>query len=71
LPIFNVLQQHLDIINYDVVAWSGYSADYHPRNIKENKPHDQASRWSSGSHDQLQYLTLKLERDAIIRMYWP
>lgn len=39
---------------YTVEAWSSYSANYHPRNILLDKPTDQASRWSSGSNNQVQ-----------------
>ncbi|KXS21272.1 hypothetical protein M427DRAFT_107508 [Gonapodya prolifera JEL478] len=51
---------------YSVVAWSSYSANYHPRNIAVSCPTDQASRWSSAAHNQSQYLLLKLNRPAIV-----
>jgi hypothetical protein len=29
---------------------------------------DQSSRWSSGTNNQMQYITLKLDRPAIVRI---
>lgn len=53
-------------LDYDVYTWSSYSASYFPRNIKVNKPTDQSSRWSSGSNDQMQFLTLKLSQMSVL-----
>ncbi|CAG8466882.1 18677_t:CDS:10, partial [Racocetra persica] len=39
---------------------------YHPRNIMEDKPSEQSSRWSSKSNDQMQYVLIKLESMAIV-----
>ncbi|OBZ91936.1 Muskelin [Choanephora cucurbitarum] len=50
---------------YTIHDHSSYSGPYHPRNICVNEPTEQSSRWSSGSQDQSQYITLKLERPAV------
>ncbi|KAJ3111648.1 Muskelin 1, intracellular mediator containing kelch motif, partial [Physocladia obscura] len=54
-------------LGYDVFAWSSHSANYHPRHVLVNKPTDQSSRWSSGSNNQMQYLTFKLDNIAVIQ----
>ncbi|CAG8724349.1 22373_t:CDS:10, partial [Dentiscutata erythropus] len=41
---------------------------YHPRNIMEDKPSDQSSRWSSKSNDQMQYVLIKIVSMAIVRI---
>lgn len=53
-------------MNYSVHSSSGYSASYHPENIKVNQPSDQASRWSSASNDLNQFLILKLDRICVL-----
>ncbi|KAI8359968.1 Muskelin N-terminus-domain-containing protein [Blakeslea trispora] len=50
---------------YTIHDHSSYSGPYHPRNICINDPTEQSSRWSSGSHDQSQYVTLKLDKPAV------
>lgn len=37
------------------------------RNIREDCPSNQVSRWSSNTNTPPQYLTLKLERPAIVK----
>ncbi|KAI8905071.1 Muskelin N-terminus-domain-containing protein [Gorgonomyces haynaldii] len=54
------------VISYDIHSASSHSANYHPRHIKVNKPQDQSSRWSSGSNNHMQYITLKLDQMAVI-----
>ncbi|OAD75654.1 hypothetical protein PHYBLDRAFT_143898 [Phycomyces blakesleeanus NRRL 1555(-)] len=54
-------------LQYSISGYSSHSASYHPQNIKVNKPNDQASRWSSSAHDQSQYITLRLEKPAVLR----
>jgi hypothetical protein len=61
------MHRHLDLLPYEVTAWSSYSAQYHPKNIIVSKPSDQSSRWSSGANNQQQYITLKLSQPAIVR----
>lgn len=56
----------LQKLNYDIDSWSSHSATYHPSNIMVNKPQEQSSRWSSGSNNQHQFITIKLEKMAII-----
>ena len=51
---------------YRVVEYSSYSAGYRPEMIMEDKPTEQASRWSSAANDQYQFLILKLARPALI-----
>ncbi|KAI8924913.1 Muskelin N-terminus-domain-containing protein [Entophlyctis helioformis] len=54
-------------LDYDIAAYSSFSASYHPKHIMVNKPHDQSSRWSSGSNNQMQYILLKLDHMAIVQ----
>ncbi|KAI8614210.1 Muskelin N-terminus-domain-containing protein [Chytriomyces sp. MP71] len=54
-------------LGYDVFAWSSHSASYHPRHILVNRPSEQGSRWSSGSNNQMQFLTLKLDKVAVVQ----
>ena len=61
-------KQVLQNLDYDIHAWSSHSASYHPKHIKVNKPQDQSSRWSSGSNNQMQYVTIKLDKMSIIRI---
>ncbi|KAI8141192.1 Muskelin N-terminus-domain-containing protein [Fennellomyces sp. T-0311] len=50
---------------YTVHDFSSYCGTYHPHNIRDNKPTDQSSRWSSGTHDQAQFVTLRLDKPAV------
>lgn len=50
---------------YSIYDQSSQSGSYHPRNICVNDPTEQSSRWSSGSHDQSQYITLKLDNPTV------
>ncbi|KAI9205394.1 Muskelin N-terminus-domain-containing protein [Polychytrium aggregatum] len=51
---------------YTIHDYSSYSANFLPEKIKQNSPQDQSSRWASGSHNQLQFITLKLDRISIV-----
>ncbi|CAO3664670.1 unnamed protein product [Umbelopsis ramanniana] len=62
----SVNQALLQTLPYSIWDFSSHSASYHPRNIMENNPMDQSSRWSSGTNNQMQYITLKLDRPAIV-----
>jgi Muskelin N-terminus len=64
----SVNQALLQTLPYSIWDFSSHSASYHPRNIMENNPMDQSSRWSSGTNNQMQYITLKLDRPAIVRI---
>jgi hypothetical protein len=55
-------------LGYEIHSWSSHSANYHPKNILLNLPNDQSSRWSSGTNNQAQYITLKLEKVAVARI---
>ena len=52
-------------LSYTVHDFSSYCGTYHPHNIRENKPTDQSSRWSSGTHDQAQFVLLRLDKPAV------
>eukprot|EP01135_Chromosphaera_perkinsii_P004865 Nk52_evm11s301 gene=Nk52_evmTU11s301 len=53
-------------LQYGIDSWSSHSAQYHPRNIIINKPQEQSSRWSSGSNNQMQYVTVKLDKLSVV-----
>lgn len=53
-------------LKYTVSSCSSHSASYVPENILEDKPSDQASRWSSDTNNPPQYLVLRLERPAVV-----
>lgn len=52
-------------LSYTICDHSSHSGSYHPRNICVNDPTEQSSRWSSGSHDQSQYITIKLDKPTV------
>ncbi|CAO3661181.1 unnamed protein product [Rhizopus stolonifer] len=52
-------------LQYSIYSYSSHSGSYYPNNITIDNPTEQLSRWSSGSHDQTQYVTLKLERPVV------
>lgn len=54
-------------LQYAISDVSSFSANYFPENIKYNLKHDQSSRWSSATNNNMQFLTVKLERDAILQ----
>ncbi|BFZ08913.1 hypothetical protein BsWGS_11952 [Bradybaena similaris] len=60
------LVQH-EKLPYIVYKWSSYSYSYLPENIYFDLPSDQLSRWSSDSNNPPQFLTLKLEKPAIVK----
>jgi len=53
-------------LNYSIHDYSSYSNSYIPGNILEDKPGEQSSRWSSDTNNPHQFITLKLERPAIV-----
>ncbi|KAM3578390.1 hypothetical protein VKS41_009136 [Umbelopsis sp. WA50703] len=57
-----------DKLSYTIHDFSSHSASYHPRNIMDCRPWDQSSRWSSGTNNQMQYIILKLDNPAIVRI---
>jgi hypothetical protein len=56
-------------LEYDINECSSYSASYFPANIQTDSPHEQSSRWSSGSNNQAQFITLKLSSLALVSMW--
>ncbi|XP_043224158.1 muskelin-like [Amphibalanus amphitrite] len=54
-------------LTYSIHDYSSFSGSYLPKNIAEDKPNDQASRWSSENNNPPQYITLKLKQPAIVR----
>jgi hypothetical protein len=55
-----------EVLPYSIHDCSGFSANYRPENVRPNEPSEQASRWSSAANDQNQFLTLRLEKMAIL-----
>ncbi|EGD77325.1 hypothetical protein PTSG_08419 [Salpingoeca rosetta] len=55
------------MLGYEVVGWSSYSAQFHPKNIKEDRPYDQSSRWSADISSAPQYVLLKLHSPALVK----
>ncbi|KAJ2999772.1 Muskelin 1, intracellular mediator containing kelch motif [Globomyces sp. JEL0801] len=54
-----------EMLEYSIHGFSSHSASYHPSHITTSKPTDQSSRWSSGSNNQMQFITIKLASVAI------
>ncbi|KAI9497069.1 Muskelin N-terminus-domain-containing protein [Zychaea mexicana] len=52
-------------LSYTVHDFSSYCGTYHPNSIRENKPAEQSSRWSSGTHDQAQFVMLRLDKPVV------
>ena len=52
-------------LGYSIFDQSSQSGSYHPQNICKDDPTEQSSRWSSGSHDQYQYITIKLDKPTV------
>ncbi|KAL1924690.1 uncharacterized protein VTP21DRAFT_4344 [Calcarisporiella thermophila] len=57
----------MEKLSYEIYDCSGHSSLYHPRNIRDNRPHDQSSRWSSPSNNQAQFITIKLDKLSIVQ----
>lgn len=53
----------LEVLNYSIHSSSGFSASYTAGNVRVNCPTDQASRWSSASNDQNQFLILEISEE--------
>lgn len=66
--VMSIDNPQFDKLSYSIQDFSSHSASYHPRNIMECRPWDQSSRWSSGTNNQMQYITLKLDNPAIVRI---
>ncbi|KAJ1789918.1 hypothetical protein LPJ62_002187 [Coemansia sp. RSA 2167] len=61
------LRTEYDILPYEIFSWSNHSANFLPHNILTDRPHDQASRWSTNANNHRQFITLRLERPALVR----
>ncbi|KAJ2717344.1 hypothetical protein H4R19_000096 [Coemansia spiralis] len=61
------LRTEHDSLPYEIHAWSNHSANFLPHNILVDRPHDQASRWSTNTSNHRQFITLRLERPALVR----
>lgn len=55
---------------YSIHDYSSHSGSYHPQNVCVNQPTLQSSRWSSGSHDHQQYITIKFEKPVVAREFF-
>jgi uncharacterized protein (DUF736 family) len=62
----NIHNPAYPLLSYQVVDCSSFSSGYRPENVLEDRPADQASRWSSATNDQHQYITLKLDSPALL-----
>ncbi|KAI9021961.1 Muskelin N-terminus-domain-containing protein [Hyaloraphidium curvatum] len=54
-------------LKYAVHGFSSYAAAYHPRHILHNKPGDQSSRWASATNNHNQFVTVRLDRMAVVQ----
>ncbi|KAJ2724942.1 hypothetical protein GGI07_001604 [Coemansia sp. Benny D115] len=61
------LRTEYDLLPYEVCDWSSHLANFLPNNILVDRPHDQASRWSTLVNNHRQYIVLRLERPALVR----
>ncbi|KAJ2162293.1 hypothetical protein GGF46_000784 [Coemansia sp. RSA 552] len=60
------LRTEYDVLPYEIHAWSNHSANFLPHNILIDRPHDQASRWSTNANNHRQFITLRLERPSLV-----
>ncbi|KAJ2102141.1 hypothetical protein GGI09_001376 [Coemansia sp. S100] len=60
------LRTEYDVLPYEVHTWSSHSANFMPHNILSDRPHDQASRWATNANNHRQFITLRLERPALV-----
>ena len=58
----------LEKLPYEIHSYSSYTSAYYPRNIMEDKPLEQSSRWSSSCNNEMQYIIIKLETMSIVRI---
>lgn len=62
------LDLSLEKLSYEIHSYSSYTSAYYPRNILEDKPLEQSSRWSSNCNNEMQYIIIKLETMSIVRI---
>ncbi|KAJ2548548.1 hypothetical protein EV175_004789, partial [Coemansia sp. RSA 1933] len=60
------LRTEYDVLPYEVHRWSSHAANFLPHNILCDRPHDQASRWSTSVNNHQQFITLRLEHPALV-----
>ncbi|CAB4386012.1 hypothetical protein RhiirA5_492663 [Rhizophagus irregularis] len=60
------LDLSLEKLSYEIHSYSSYTSAYYPRNILEDKPLEQSSRWSSNCNNEMQYIIIKLETMSIV-----
>ncbi|KAI9504610.1 Muskelin N-terminus-domain-containing protein [Coemansia spiralis] len=65
--IMQELRTEYDALPYEIHTWSSHSANFMPHNILCDRPHDQASRWSTNANNHRQFITLRLEHPALVR----
>ena len=61
--------QALVTLLYHIDDCSKHSGRYGPQNIIENRPTEQASRWSSAETGGKQYITLRLDSLSVVSEY--
>ncbi|KAJ1504400.1 hypothetical protein HMI56_001646 [Coelomomyces lativittatus] len=55
------------MIPYEIFDYSSAASTYFPHHVLHDQPQDQGSRWTTTESDQSQFLTVKLQRKAILR----
>ncbi|KAJ1742614.1 hypothetical protein LPJ68_001764 [Coemansia sp. RSA 1086] len=60
------LRTEYDVLPYEIHSWSNHAANFLPHNIMTDRPHDQSSRWSTNANNHRQFITLRLERPALV-----
>ncbi|XP_070491388.1 muskelin isoform X2 [Chironomus tepperi] len=54
-------------LQYEIHSFSSFSSSYLPENIRDDNPSDQISRWSSDTNVPTQFITLRLNKPAIVK----
>jgi hypothetical protein len=54
-------------LKYSIYEFSSCNEKYPPHNVLHNRPTDQGSRWTTQFIDQSQFLTIQLEKKAVIK----
>lgn len=63
------MKEEYQKIEYKIHSWSSHSACFHPKNIMENQPLEQSSRWSTANNNQTQFIILELVNISIISTF--
>ena len=56
----------MEQLHYAIHSYSSHLQNYSPQNIKDDKPHDSSSRWTSSSVDPPQYIVLKFACPVVV-----